>query len=85
MTPNTPSVLPDRRVHAESGECQIVRYERAGKWYMEWDPPRLRRPLTVGDAALAAWRLKREAPAAVIHFGLPGGQVFDRKVRARGL
>ena len=79
--------IPDRRVHAQSGECQIVRYERAGKWYMEWDPPRLRpaRALTVDDAALAAWRMRRETPAATIYFGVPGGQVFERRVRARGL
>lgn len=83
---STPSVPDDRRIHAACGEWQIVRYDRAGKWYVEYDPPRMRpaRRIGVSEAAHLAWQMHKDS-VGHIWFGVPGGQVFDRKVRARGL
>lgn len=74
----------DRRVHAEYGEEQIVRYDRAGKWYIEFSPARMRpaRHVTVRAAACRAVELQEAG--GVIHFGVPGGGSFDRAVVAEG-
>lgn len=65
--------MADRRVHAvlENG-TEIVRYERAGKWYAEHDGGRDR--LAIRDAA------RRAAHAATHTRGLPGGSFFDQLV-----
>lgn len=71
----------DRRVHAERGEMKVVRYDRAGKWYIEYDPPRMRpaRHVTLSGAAINAVRMERDG--GVIHLGLLGGSAFDRAVK----
>lgn len=66
----------DRTVHGVTGNgWEIVRYERAGKWYAEHpnDAPRW---LTVTDAACNL----AEEDAAWFE-GKPGGQKLDAKVR----
>lgn len=57
----------DRTVHARCGELEIVRYDRAGKWWFEWNPPRMRAALRVDldDAVVAA----------------SGGKMFDARVQ----
>lgn len=77
---------PDRRVHAKvfvpashgrSGEvAEIVRYDRAGKWYYE--SPTQRRKITIDEAVQFIDRDSK------VFFGKPGGSTFDRKVRATG-
>jgi hypothetical protein len=70
----------DRRVHAATPEgWEIVRYDRAGKWYAEtltW-----RERITFDMAVYHATRA-----GAKPHLGLPGGTRFDaavqRKIRA---
>lgn len=75
----------DRTVHARQAdyphEWEIVRYERAGKWFIEYKHGSLIpcRHIGVGEAA----RLAVEA-GAFVYFNRPGGAVFDRKVRALG-
>jgi uncharacterized protein YuzE len=71
----------DRRVHAERGDEQLVRYDKAGKYYIEFVPARLRpcRQVTLKSAAINAVRMEREG--GVIHLGLPGGSAFDRAVK----
>jgi hypothetical protein len=66
--------VADRTVHGRSrrGE-EIVRYGRAGKWYIEGRTDRLR--VTVAQAAAAA-------AAGEFYPGLPGGRTFDAEVRA---
>ena len=66
--------MTDRRVHAvlRTGE-EIVRYDRAGKWYVEYH--RVRKPLTVHEAAARACER-----GAQRFLGLPGGARFDRLV-----
>jgi len=73
--------VSDRTIHGRSQSGgEIVRYERAGKWYIEYGNPPHRLPITVGDAALFATVKGAEA-----YLGRPGGSQFDAKVRvARG-
>lgn len=76
----------DRRVHltivpSMGGRIEIVRYERAGKWWYE--AGMTRRPLTLRQAA----EFGQDRPAVIWHEGIPGGSRFDaevRKVRAGG-
>jgi hypothetical protein len=85
----------DRRVHAHTEEWEIVRYDRAGKWYAEWigpdappeqvmfSQPIHTRVSRTGRAqltmGLAAWCATQLG--AEICFELPGGTAFDRRVR----
>lgn len=66
----------DRTVHAKTEDGEIVRYDRAGKWYIEWDNGE-RTQITVKEAA--NW-VVIVADDATINFGLPGGSAFDRHV-----
>lgn len=68
-----------RRIHAANDEYEIVRYDRAGKWYLEYDAPKKRHPLSIGEAAAEARAIARRGGR--IFFGLPGGGAFDRMVR----
>lgn len=62
-----------RRRHALlPGGTEIVRYERAGKWWAEKDGARER--LTIREAA------KMAAGESIINRGLPGGSMFERLV-----
>lgn len=79
-----PSQSDTRRVHArlicENGETlEIVRYERAGKWYSEADGRKLHQ-LNVVAAAKLARHLQDESGGSMF-LGLPGGATFDRIVR----
>ncbi len=67
--------LNDRRIHglSQSGG-EIVRYERAGKWYCEYRDSRI--AITVEDAALFAC-----AEGATAYLGVAGGRRFDSLVR----
>src|SRR2546430_15759960 len=70
----------DRTVHAECEGFEVVRYDRAGKWYVE--PRNGDRPpehVGVGEAARRA--ASADVLGGVIHFGARGGDVFDRKGR----
>ena len=68
---------PERTVHGHSmfpsDPWDIVRYDRAGKWFIEHQDGRKRR-ISVRDAAF--WTARN-------HFnpGLPGGRTFDALVR----
>ena len=64
-----------RRVHARSGDCEVVRYEAAGEWYIERAEGRDR----CATAASAAWAAVNLSEVEIV-LGLPGGAVFDRCV-----
>lgn len=65
----------DRCVHARLvNGSEIVRYDRAGKWYVEGDVDR-RKTTVTGAARLAAQE------GAVVLYSLPGGSRFEAKVR----
>jgi len=70
----------DRTVHGWTADlAEIVRYDRAGKWYVEYPPATLkpRRPVSVAEAV----RLATEAGARVFA-NRYGGQAFNARVRA---
>jgi hypothetical protein len=74
--------MNDRRIHAETRHFQIVRYERAGKWCVESKDKHLPSiHISVSEAARRAVD-GREVLDGTIYLDVPGGQVFDRKVRA---
>ena len=70
--------MDDRRVHASSDRgVEVVRYERAGKWYLEM-PGVPRRRIKLDEAVQQAtlpWVTWRE--------GVPGGSTFDARVKKR--
>lgn len=72
----------ERIVHASIDTAdlrgQIVRYDRAGKWYVEY--PGARRKLTVDDAAALAWAWWKLGGTP--HFDRYGGSTFNRKLRS---
>lgn len=68
----------DRMVHATRvGVGELVRYNRAGKWY--WEPFGCKRTaLSLTDAVeKALWC----AEAGQIHLRQPGGTLFDSRVK----
>lgn len=71
-----PATHPDRTVHAQATNGdELVRYDRAGKWFLEWSGGR-RRVLFAEAVALAS------RPGMQVHLGKPGGAAFDRYVSA---
>lgn len=75
-------MMTDRTVHASGEAGEIVRYERAGKWYFELpddlNDPEPRTLLTCAQAA--EWALVLWYAGGDIHLDLPGGRAFDHKV-----
>lgn len=73
--------MKDRRVHATYQGMDIVRYDRAGKWYLEpVDRSLPRQKVTVKEAAAQA--LWGHEHGGSIYLGLQGGTTFDRLVSA---
>jgi hypothetical protein len=72
----------DRTVYARAHRFEIVRYARAGQWWIEYEPQMLVPASHVGvhTAAYEAACLLREGTGTVF-MGLPGGRVFDRSVQ----
>jgi hypothetical protein len=67
----------DRTVHATTSDgVQVVRYGRAGKWYAEQDRPHRQRHI----AFMEAVRLAKK-PGSTVNLGLPGGGLFDARLR----
>jgi hypothetical protein len=71
----------DRTVHASGDGQEIVRYDRAGHWYIEFDRLALRPCRHIGVAEAARLAVELEADGGTIFTRMPGGRVFDRKVR----
>lgn len=71
----------DRRVHATLGNgAEIVRYDRAGKWYYEHEPigaQPVRRQLSLTEA------VQFVGDEDEWHDGLPGGTQFDRRLKLK--
>lgn len=74
----------DRRVHAsypgQYGTIEVVRYDRAGKWYVEGIRPGERARITL-DAAVARADYASFCPGGQVFLGLPGGGAFDAEYR----
>jgi hypothetical protein len=71
--------MTDRTVHARYRDMEIVRYDRAGKWYLEPTIPKARRQqVTVKTAARQAlWGI--EFGSGEVMLGRYGGAAFDRE------
>lgn len=69
--------MADRTVHAECEGFEVVRYERAGKWYVEpKNPARAATHVGVAEAAERAYACA--VLGGKVHIGLRGGATFDR-------
>jgi hypothetical protein len=72
-------VIDDRTVHARGCTgLEVVRYERAGKWYLEASSHN-RVSVTLAVAAERAADLSKDG--GEVFLGLPGGSRFDIIVR----
>lgn len=72
------NVRSDRTVHASYPGMEIVRYDRAGKWYLEPSDPSLRRQHVTIDRAVSA-ALWARANGGKVFTGLPGAKAFDSR------
>lgn len=72
--------MSDRTVHAASPTLglEIVRYDKAGKWFVEFSEGG-RCSRSVRGAALEALSIARQG--GWVQLGLPGGSAFDRLYR----
>lgn len=77
-------MLPDRKVHATGATWEVVRYDRAGKWYLEPlpDSPHDKRKHVTIDRAARYAAASQLLGIGTVNFGRPGGSAFDRRVRA---
>lgn len=73
-----------RTIHAELGEEQVVRYDCAGQWYVEYVPDRYRPRRRLNLQAAVDWALDLAKEGGEIHLGRPGGLAFDRRLKALG-
>jgi hypothetical protein len=85
--------MSDRTVHAYTDEWEIVRYDRAGKWYAEWVGIEAHPVFVVGTDHRTFVNSQGRAPLTVstaamcakrleatINYERPGGRTFDRLV-----
>lgn len=73
----------DRTVYARGADGrQVVRYDRAGKWFIEWPADQLKaaRKVTLRDAVAETVTIASEGGGDV-RWGLPGGQMFYAALR----
>lgn len=74
--------MEDRRVHVASDEFEVVRYERAGKWYIEpTDPGGKRQHVNIDQAVDFAYHLMHENSRVLLN--VPGGALFEKRLRDR--
>ena len=68
--------MSDRTVHAACEDFEVVRYDRAGKWYIEpTDPVRRRKAVAIASAVDHANRAVQAGGR--VWLGLAGGTRFD--------
>lgn len=71
--------MNDRRVHGRlDGGPEIVRYDRAGKWYLEWPTNGAREQVAFKTAV--SYGRSAMFGAGEVELGLPGGTRWDRAV-----
>jgi hypothetical protein len=76
--------MADRTVHASYDGMEIVRYDRAGKWYLEPTNPMLKRQAVTISQAVSQALWAEAHVMGRIFLGRSGGKVFDAKVRGDG-
>jgi hypothetical protein len=72
---------PNRTVHAKYDGMEIVRYDRQGHWYLEPTLPLHPRQRVSINYAIQAALWGTANANGVIFLGLPGGLMFDAKVK----
>lgn len=75
----TSTKTEDRRVHASDAAYEVVRYDRAGKWYLEAKDGSSRGHISLSEAIRFAMDL--QSSGGMIHFRRPGGTTFDARVK----
>ncbi len=77
----------DRTVHARQDSyphLEVVRYDRSGKWWLEYPSgtliPARRVNVTVAADKAAGFLIYR---TGTVNFGRPGGRTFDQRVRRK--
>lgn len=73
------SANEDRTVHAETSHAEIVRYDRAGRWYVEGKREKFRTPMNL--KGVVEYCEYQEAQAVTVHWGRKGGQQFYKRLR----
>jgi hypothetical protein len=69
--------MDDRRLHAVTSDgTEIVRYNRAGKWYAERPGLNWRRQIKFSEAIRQAC-----LAGATVRLGIPGGGRFDARIK----
>lgn len=77
-TPRPRHWTDGRRVHGVTASgAEVVRYDTAGKWYLEHPHSGKRSQIALSEAVDLACR-----PGSDVRLGLSGGRTFDAKVRA---
>ena len=71
--------MDDRTVHARGKGYEVVRYDRARKWYVE-SIDGSRRAVTVDQAVREAMHIKRARDGEVL-WDQYGGLAFNRRLR----
>lgn len=74
--------MTDRTVHATYPGLEVVRYDKAGKWYLEPLDKSLRRQAVTLEGAVRAAVYGVKDSTGEVYFGRRGGAAFDRKVKA---
>lgn len=76
--------MSDRRVHASNSEFEVVRYGRAGKWYIEPRHPDQgkRQHVNIDQAVHFALHLAKHVHGK-INLNVDGGSLFDKRVQRR--
>lgn len=71
----------DRIVHARFRTgLEVVRYDRAGRWYFEKEGDKRQRVTIQQAVTLVRRGLAEREPTVEVFPGRPGGGAFDRKV-----
>jgi hypothetical protein len=73
---------PERTVHARNASIEVVRYDRAGKWYCESRQGGPRVSLTLDQAVNIGWSIAAAGGGDIV-WGQPGGLQFDARLRKR--
>lgn len=73
----------NRTVHASYPGMEIVRYDRAGKWFLEPTDRSLKRQrVSIAEAVAQAFWAVTEGGGRVF-YGRPGGTTFDARLRTK--
>ena len=78
-----PARSDDRIIHAEHpvDGRQVVRYDRAGKWFLEYEPRLMRSCRHIGVAEAVRIAVDIAESGGHVYLGRLGGKTFQRQYR----